>query len=87
MPLFPPRTPLAPRFARPRPWSRPTPQLPTPPPPLTRARALSRRQVFTIQFVREFARLGLTRSVGGVLSLAFARELTPVIGSVIMVRR
>lgn len=43
--------------------------------------------VFTIQFVREFARLGLTRSVGGVLSLAFSRELTPVIGSVIMAGR
>lgn len=43
--------------------------------------------VFTIQFVREFARLGLTRSVGGVLALAFSRELTPVISSIIMAGR
>jgi ABC transport permease subunit len=43
--------------------------------------------VFTIQFVREFARLGLTRSVGGVLSLAFARELTPVISAIILAGR
>eukprot|EP00976_Prorocentrum_cordatum_P097327 1190944-Prorocentrum_minimum.AAC.4 len=28
-------------------------------------------QVFTIQFIREFSRLGLTKAVGGVLSLAF----------------
>jgi ABC-type transporter Mla maintaining outer membrane lipid asymmetry permease subunit MlaE len=40
--------------------------------------------VFTIQFVREFARLGLTRSVGGVLALALARELTPVVTSIIL---
>ncbi|CBI39427.3 unnamed protein product, partial [Vitis vinifera] len=33
---------------------------------------------FTIQFVREFTRLGLNRSVGGVLALAFSRELSPV---------
>jgi ABC transport permease subunit len=43
--------------------------------------------VFTIQFVREFARLGLTRSVGGVLALAFARELTPVISAIILAGR
>ena len=43
--------------------------------------------MFTIQFVREFARLGLTRSVGGVLSLAFSRELTPVISAIIMAGR
>jgi len=43
--------------------------------------------VFTIQFVREFARLGLTRSVGGVLSLAFSRELTPVISAIILAGR
>jgi len=43
--------------------------------------------VFTIQFVREFARLGLTRSVGGVLALAFARELSPVICAVILAGR
>ena len=43
--------------------------------------------VFTIQFVREFARLGLTRSVGGVLALAFSRELTPVISAIILAGR
>ena len=37
-----------------------------------------------LQFVREFARLGLTRSVGGVLGLAMTRELTPVITSIIL---
>lgn len=43
--------------------------------------------VFTIQFVREFTRLGLTRSVGGVLGLALARELSPVITAVILAGR
>eukprot|EP00798_Chlamydomonas_sp_ICE-L_P016015 gene16015-22152_t len=43
--------------------------------------------VFTIQFVREFAKLGLTRSVGGVLGLALSRELTPVITSIILAGR
>lgn len=43
--------------------------------------------VFTIQFVREFARLGLTRSVGGVLALALARELTPVVTAIILAGR
>lgn len=43
--------------------------------------------VFTIQFIREFAKLGLTRSVGGVLALALARELTPVITSIIVAGR
>ena len=37
-----------------------------------------------VQFVREFAKLGLTRSVGGVLGLALARELTPVVTSIIL---
>jgi len=37
--------------------------------------------------VREFAKLGLTRSVGGVLALALARELTPVVTSIIMAGR
>jgi hypothetical protein len=37
--------------------------------------------------VREFARLGLTRSVGGVLSLALARELSPVVTAIIMAGR
>lgn len=36
------------------------------------------------QFTREFARLGLTKAVGGVLSLAMSRELVPVITAVIM---
>lgn len=39
---------------------------------------------FASQFVREFAKLGLTRSVGGVLGLALTRELTPVITSIIL---
>jgi len=43
--------------------------------------------VFTIQFIREFARLGLTKAVGGVLALAFCRELTPVITAIIMAGR
>eukprot|EP00892_Ulva_mutabilis_P007499 jgi/Ulvmu1/5120/UM021_0137.1 len=43
--------------------------------------------VFTIQFVREFAKLGLTRSVGGVLALALARELTPVVTCIILAGR
>jgi len=40
-----------------------------------------------LQFVREFARLGLTRSVGGVLALALARELTPVVTAIILAGR
>lgn len=36
------------------------------------------------QFVREFAKLGLTRSVGGVLALALSRELTPVVTCIIL---
>jgi len=36
---------------------------------------------------REFAKLGLTRSVGGVLALALARELTPVVTSIIVAGR
>lgn len=43
--------------------------------------------VFTIQFIREFAKLGLTRSVGGVLSLALSRELTPVVTCIILAGR
>ncbi|XP_050207035.1 protein TRIGALACTOSYLDIACYLGLYCEROL 1, chloroplastic isoform X2 [Mercurialis annua] len=42
---------------------------------------------FTIQFVREFTRLGLQRSVGGVLALAFARELSPVVTSIVVAGR
>jgi ABC-type transporter Mla maintaining outer membrane lipid asymmetry permease subunit MlaE len=37
--------------------------------------------------VREFAKLGLTRSVGGVLALALARELTPVVTAIILAGR
>ena len=40
-----------------------------------------------VQFTREFAKLGLTRAVGGVLALAFSRELTPVITAIIMAGR
>jgi len=43
--------------------------------------------VFTIQFTREFTKLGLTRSIGGVLALALARELVPVITSIILAGR
>merc|ERR1712157_55600 len=43
--------------------------------------------VYTIQFTREFARLGLTKAVGGVLALALSRELIPVITAVIMAGR
>lgn len=43
--------------------------------------------VFTIQFIREFSRLGLTRSVGGVLALALMRELTPVVTMIIVAGR
>lgn len=42
---------------------------------------------FTIQFVREFTRLGLNRSIGGVLALAFARELSPVVTSIVVAGR
>ncbi len=37
-----------------------------------------------VQFVREFAKLGLTKSVGGVLGLALSRELTPVVTCIII---
>lgn len=43
--------------------------------------------VCCVQFVREFAKLGLTRSVGGVLALALARELTPVVTAIILAGR
>jgi hypothetical protein len=36
---------------------------------------------------REFAKLGLTKSVGGVLALALSRELTPVVTSIIVAGR
>ncbi len=37
--------------------------------------------------MREFAKLGLTRTVGGVLALALARELTPVVTAIILAGR
>lgn len=40
-----------------------------------------------LQFVREFTKLGLTRSVGGVLALALSRELTPVVTAIIIAGR
>ncbi|KAL2548032.1 Protein TRIGALACTOSYLDIACYLGLYCEROL 1 [Forsythia ovata] len=42
---------------------------------------------FTIQFVKEFTRLGLNRSVGGVLALAFSHELSPVVTSIVVAGR
>ncbi|WJX81046.1 hypothetical protein P8452_63976 [Trifolium repens] len=42
---------------------------------------------FTIQFVREFTRLGLNSSVGGVLALAFSRELSPVVTAIVVAGR
>ncbi|OIW19155.1 hypothetical protein TanjilG_21011 [Lupinus angustifolius] len=42
---------------------------------------------FTIQFVREFTRLGLNRSVGGVLAMAFSRELSPVVTAIVVCGR
>lgn len=42
---------------------------------------------FTIQFVREFTRLGLNRSIGGVLALAFSRELSPVVTAIVVAGR
>lgn len=41
-------------------------------------------RLLSLQFVREFAKLGLTRSVGGVLALALSRELTPVVTCIIL---
>jgi hypothetical protein len=43
--------------------------------------------VLAAQFVREFTKLGLTRSVGGVLALALSRELTPVVTAIIIAGR
>lgn len=53
----------------------------------THAVKLSNCGLSLLQFVREFAKLGLTRSVGGVLALALARELTPVVTSIILAGR
>jgi len=43
--------------------------------------------VFTIQFCKEFAKVGLKNAIGGLLGLAFARELTPVICAIILAGR
>lgn len=43
--------------------------------------------VFTIQVSREFIHLGATRAVGGVLALALARELAPVLTAVVLAGR
>lgn len=43
--------------------------------------------VFTIQVSREFIRLGAGTAVGGVLALALARELAPVLTAVIIAGR
>lgn len=43
--------------------------------------------VFTIQFCQEFSKVGLTRVIGGLLGLAFSRELTPVICAIVMAGR
>jgi ABC-type transporter Mla maintaining outer membrane lipid asymmetry permease subunit MlaE len=45
------------------------------------------RCVCAPQFVREFTKLGLTRSVGGVMALALSRELTPVVTAIIIAGR
>ena len=43
--------------------------------------------VFTIQFCKEFSKVGLTRVIGGLLGLAFTRELTPVICAIVLAGR
>jgi len=43
--------------------------------------------VFTIQFVKEFTKIGLQKQIGAVLALSFSRELTPVISAIIMAGR
>ena len=43
--------------------------------------------VFTIQFCQEFSKVGLTRVIGGLLGLAFTRELTPVITAIVLAGR
>lgn len=43
--------------------------------------------VFTIQVAREFIAFGLVQTVGGVLALALARELAPVLTAVIIAGR
>jgi phospholipid/cholesterol/gamma-HCH transport system permease protein len=43
--------------------------------------------VFTIQVSREFMRLGAGSAVGGVLAIALARELSPLISAIILAGR
>ncbi|PSB04700.1 ABC transporter permease, partial [filamentous cyanobacterium CCP2] len=43
--------------------------------------------VFTIQVSREFIRLGAGSAVGGVLAIALARELAPLISAIILAGR
>lgn len=43
--------------------------------------------VFTIQVAREFINFGATAAVGGVLALALARELAPVLTAVVLAGR
>ena len=43
--------------------------------------------VFTIQFCKEFSKVGLKNVIGGLLGLAFARELTPVICAIVLAGR
>jgi phospholipid/cholesterol/gamma-HCH transport system permease protein len=43
--------------------------------------------VFTIQVAREFINFGATTAVGGVLALALARELSPVLTAVVLAGR
>ena len=49
--------------------------------------AISVGSVFTIQVAREFISLGAGATVGGVLALALARELSPVLTAVILAGR
>jgi phospholipid/cholesterol/gamma-HCH transport system permease protein len=49
--------------------------------------AISVGMVFTIQVAREFLNFGLGSTVGGVLALAFTRELGPVLTAVILTGR
>jgi phospholipid/cholesterol/gamma-HCH transport system permease protein len=49
--------------------------------------AISVGSVFTIQVAREFINLGAGTTVGGVLALALARELSPVLTAVILAGR
>lgn len=43
--------------------------------------------VFTIQVAREFIRFGASSAIGGVLSLSLAREIAPLISSIVLAGR